>query len=130
MKNILTILGLSIFFVANALPVQCLRTQAECDPLRVKGIECLATEHFSIAAKYGSDPEQCTANVMEQYESKEKQKYELREGRQAPADLMTATTSELELGNSQAGTIQLLPVVGGFSIMAALVVGLFIFFRK
>ena len=124
MKNILTIIGVLITSVALASPFSCVQTMNQCRDISRNLTEEQKNSHYCFA-----QPQTFCDDLLTQHEAKEKQKYEARQGRTAPADLMVGTTSEVELG-SQAGTIKVLPVVGGFSILVALLVGLFIFFRK
>ena len=125
MKNLLTIIFSSLTITALAYaPIECRPTRAECTDIQEKGgkadRDCFV------------EPQEFCDALLAPYKQKEKQKYQDKMGLEAPTsftDYSTNTPKEAELG-SQAGTIQVLPVVGGFSIMAALVVGLFIFFRK
>ena len=125
MKNLLTIFGLFLATTVLASPLVCRPTIQECLDFGKTLQDSQKSNTFCYA-----QPQSFCDQKMTQHKSTEEQKYELREGRQAPADLMTATTSEVKLGNSQSGNIQVLPVIGGFSIMAALVVSLFIKYRK
>ena len=124
MKNLLTIIfsSLTITVLAYA-PIECRPTRAECTDIQEKGgkadRDCFV------------EPQSFCDSLLQQYEAKEKQKYELREGKEAPADYgKNSTTTEPVMLGSQSGSIQILLVVGGFSILTALLVGLFIFFRK
>ena len=116
MKIILTFL--SLIFVTTTFAFECRSIKGECRPYWNENKEC-----YVEAQSY------CDELTLT-HEAKEKQKYEQREGKTAPNDLVVSASSSEPVLGSQTGSIQILPVMGGFSILGALMVGLFIFFRK
>ena len=125
MKNILTIIGLLITSVALASPFSCVQTMNQCKDVSRNLTEEQKNSHYCFV-----QPQSFCDDLLVQHEATEKQKYETREGKAAPEDFVVSASSSEPVLGSQAGTIKVLPVIGGFSILGALIAGLFIFFRK
>lgn len=116
MKILLTFLGL--IFVTTTFAFECRPIKGECRPYWNENKEC-----YVEAQSYCDD-------LLTQHEAKEKQKYELREGKTAPADYgKNSTTTERELG-SQTGTIKVLPIEVGFLIFVALLTWVLIKYKR
>lgn len=123
MKKLLITLGLLLSTTAYGA-IECRPSVQECLDFG----KTLRDDQKSNTFCYAQPQTFCDSRTV-QHEAKEKQKYELREGRQMPTDYQKASTTEPSLG-SQAGTIKVLPVAAGFSILAGLILVIFIKYRN
>lgn len=75
-KTLFTILfSLLIINVTFALPIECRSTNQECRTDRwntVPGLDCYALDNPYWSDQYGTDPAECTAKVMFEYERSER----------------------------------------------------------